>query len=70
MNSEAVSKLKADPDNAGSVLGWGVYRLAPWRLQGVYETEDEARAQAKAAGAGYIANYGSHVPGTDDFIGS
>lgn len=70
MNSEAVSKLEADPDNAGSVLGWGVYRRAPWDLQGVYETEVEARAQAKEAGEGYIASYGSHIPGTDDFIGS
>ncbi|MEF9901149.1 MAG: hypothetical protein RR736_23980 [Pseudomonas sp.] len=69
MNNDVISKLKSDPDNAGSVLGWGVVRNAPWHLQGVYESKEEAQAQAKIAGDGYSASYGSYVPGTDNFTG-
>lgn len=69
MNNDVILKLKADPDNAGSVLGWGVYRSAPWDLQGIYQTKEEAQAQAKTSGKGYVASYGSHKPGTTDFVG-
>ncbi|MFJ2526191.1 hypothetical protein ACIOWB_24000 [Pseudomonas capeferrum] len=69
MNSDAVSKLKADPEKAGWVLGWGVYRMAPWHLQGVYDTEEKARAQADASGEGYLVSQGSHRLGSDDFVG-
>ena len=69
MNVDAVSKLKPDPENAGWVLGWGVYRMTPWHLQGVYETEQKARAEADVSGEGYLVNQGSHRLGSDDFVG-
>lgn len=69
MNNDVIAKLKKDPDNDGSVLGWGVYRNAPWNLQGVYETKDDARLQAESAGEDYVVAFGSHRIGTDDFVG-
>ena len=69
MNNDVISKLKEDPDNAGWVLGWGVYRMSPWDLQGIYQTKEEAQAQAKSSGEGYVANYGSHRVGSTDFVG-
>lgn len=63
-------QLPNDPDNAGSVLGWGVFRNSPWSLHGVFSSKDEAESQAKAAGDEYVARYGSHTPGTDNFVSS
>jgi len=60
--------LPKDPDNAGSVLGWGVVRLAPWSLHGVYPNKDEAESEAKKAGTDHEVHYGTHKPGTDDFV--
>lgn len=62
--------LKADPDSAGWVLGWGVVRNSPWSLHGVYATEIEALAESKVAGEDHAVRYGSHKPGTDDFMWS
>ncbi|AXA27627.1 hypothetical protein C1S65_16490 [Pseudomonas putida] len=64
-----IARLKKDPDNSGSVLGWGVYRMAPWDLKGVFETKEDARLQAESAGEGYVVAFGSHRVGTDDFVG-
>lgn len=61
-------QLPNDPDNAGSVLGWGVVRNSPWSLHGVFSSKDDAESQAKTAGDDYVVGYGSHVPGTDNFI--
>lgn len=62
------NQLPKDPDNAGSVLGWGVVRNSPWSLHGVFSSKNEAESQATTAGDGYVAGYGSHKLGTDDFI--
>lgn len=64
------NELPKDPDNAGSVLGWGVVRNAPWSLHGVYPSKDEAESEAKKAGEGHVVQYGSHKPGSDDFVWS
>ncbi|GAB5336255.1 hypothetical protein [Pseudomonas fluorescens] len=61
-------ELPKDPTNAGWVLGWGVVKNAPWSLHGVFLSKDEAESQAQSAGEGYVARYGSHKPGTDDFV--
>lgn len=43
--------------------GWGVYRVVPWHMQGLYRTEAEADLQAKKAGSQYAVDFGSsHVP--------
>lgn len=69
MNNDVIARLKKDPDNAGWVQGWGVYRMAPWDLKGVHETKEEARLQAESAGKDYVVAFGSHRVGTDDFVG-
>lgn len=61
-------ELPKDPNSAGWVLGWGVVRNAPWSLHGVFSSKEEAESQALKAGEGYAVRYGSHRPGTDDFI--
>lgn len=48
--------------------GWGVLRLSPWHLAGVYETSGEAETKATALGAGYVIRYGDTVGGTDQFV--
>ncbi|WP_426194385.1 hypothetical protein [Pseudomonas sp. NFXW11] len=63
-------ELPKDPINTGWVLGWGVVRHAPWSLQGVFASKDEADSQALKAGDGFKVHYGSHKPGTDDFVHS
>ena len=64
------NELPKDPDSEGWFLGWGVLRNAPWSLHGVYLNKAEAESQAKVAGEGYVARYGSHRPETDDFVWS
>lgn len=61
--------LPKDPDNAGSVLGWGVVHSAPWRFVDIYASKDAAKAEAASLGPGYRVEYGSHRLGSDDFIG-
>lgn len=60
--------LQKDGDNPGWVKGWGVYRMAPWDLAGVFSTAEEAEAVRLEKGESYKAAFGSHLPGTDDFV--
>lgn len=60
--------LKADPVNAGWVLGWGVVRGAPWHLVGVYATKDMAETKRSQFDKEYEVHYGSHRLNSDDFI--
>jgi len=57
-----------DPDNEGSVLGWGVFRMAPWHLARLFDSEDAARSYCLSLGGDYRVAYGSHRLGTDDFV--
>jgi len=61
--------FQKDSDNPGMVKGWGVYRQEPWHLAGVFSTAEEAEAVRLEKGDGYKASFGSHRPGTDDFVG-
>jgi hypothetical protein len=61
--------LPIDPDNFGSVLGWGVVEKSPWRFIDIYASKDAAEEEARARGPRFSVEYGSHRLGTDDFIG-
>ena len=39
--------------------GWGVYRVVPWHMHGIYLTELEADAEAVKAGKHYAVGFGS-----------
>ncbi|EPX7218117.1 hypothetical protein ACW16U_001671 [Escherichia coli] len=62
------NNLKADPDNQGWVLGWVVVRDKPWRLVGIYATEDGAKSKRSELNGEYEVRYGSHRLGSDDFM--
>ena len=47
--------------------GWGVLRLKPWDLAGVFVSSAEAEALARRMGVGYVVKYGDHRPGSEDF---
>ncbi|MEQ1809891.1 MAG: hypothetical protein ABL889_08195 [Terricaulis sp.] len=47
--------------------GWGVLRLKPWHLAGVFSSSVEAESLALALGSAYTIKYGEHVPGSSDF---
>lgn len=48
--------------------GWGVFRLAPWHLAGVFETSGEAEAKVAELGPAYTIRYGETRPGSDEFV--
>ncbi|ELI8130095.1 TPA: hypothetical protein ACPZQN_003874 [Yersinia enterocolitica] len=60
--------LKADPDNAGWVLGWAVVRNSPWHLAGVYATKEVAEMKVLEFGDTYQVRYGAHRLDSDDFV--
>ncbi|WKL69431.1 hypothetical protein Q1Z72_12520 [Pseudomonas qingdaonensis] len=60
--------LKPNPEIPGNVLGWGVVRSDPWSLAGVYSSKEQAQAEATRVGNDHIVAYGSHKPGTDEFV--
>lgn len=47
--------------------GWGVLRLQPWHLAGVFTSSAEAESLAHALGPAYTIKYGEHAPGSADF---
>ena len=47
--------------------GWGVVRLNPWHLAGVFVSSLDAEELAQKLGEGYIVKYGDHVFGSPDF---
>lgn len=47
--------------------GWGVVRLAPWHLAGVFASSLEAERLAAQLGPGYLVKYGDRVAGAVDF---
>ena len=38
--------------------GWGVYRVVPWHMHGIYRTEAEADAEAIKVGRQYSVAFG------------
>ena len=62
--------LVADSRNAGWVKGYGVLAPAgdPWLLYGVFPRRADAEAHARTIDAPTRVVFGSHRPGSDDFI--
>lgn len=61
------SAFELDPDNPGWIRGWGVVRMSPWALQGMYVTEAEAIAIC-AQHPGFEVKRGSRKLGSNDFV--
>ena len=66
--AERVSFLIGDAVNPGSVRGYGIFRMEPWHLAGVYKTKKEAEQKRDQSWPGYEVKFGSHRPETDDFV--
>ncbi|MGD9982349.1 MAG: hypothetical protein AB7H66_09075 [Hyphomonadaceae bacterium] len=47
--------------------GWGVLRLQPWHLAGIFTSSVEAESLARSLGPDYAVRYGEHVPGSSEF---
>ena len=47
--------------------GWGVVRLQPFHLAGVFSSSADAENLAKQLGPGYVVRYGDHAEGSLDF---
>ncbi|MES1159087.1 MAG: hypothetical protein ABUL42_04250 [Terricaulis silvestris] len=47
--------------------GWGVIRLKPWHLAGVFSSSVDAEKLAQMLGPAYVIRYGDHVMGSPDF---
>ena len=47
--------------------GWGVMRLAPWRLAGVFTASIDAEKFADSLGPNYLVRFGDHTPGLPNF---
>lgn len=48
--------------------GWGVLRLLPWHLAGVFASSVEAENLVRSLGPAYTIKYGEHVPGSSEFV--
>lgn len=51
-----------------TMVGWGVIRPNPWAFDGIYETREEAEAEASKLGSDYLVKWGEQQGGTDNFI--
>lgn len=47
--------------------GWGVVRLTPWHLAGVFKSSVDAENLADRLGPAYTVRYGDHVAGSPEF---
>ncbi len=47
--------------------GWGVVRLKPWHLAGVFTSSAEAESLARTLGPDYAVKYGDHAVGSPEF---
>ncbi|MES1198578.1 MAG: hypothetical protein ABUS48_01195 [Pseudomonadota bacterium] len=47
--------------------GWGVIRLKPWHLAGVFLSSKDAEKLAATLGPGYVVKFGDHVVGSPEF---
>jgi len=47
--------------------GWGVFRVQPWHLAGVFTSSIDAENLALSLGPAYTIKYGEHAPGSSEF---
>lgn len=47
--------------------GWGVVRLTPWHLAGIFVSSAEAEDLAETLGPDYAVKFGDHLPGSGEF---
>jgi hypothetical protein len=47
--------------------GWGVLRLRPWHLAGVFTSSVDAEKLAQSLGPDYTIKYGERSAGSPDF---
>jgi hypothetical protein len=47
--------------------GWGVLRLQPWHLAGIFTSSIDAENLARMLGPAYAVTYCDHVHGSPDF---
>lgn len=47
--------------------GWGVVRLNPWHLAGVFTSSIDAENLARNLGPGYVVKFGDRALGSPDF---
>lgn len=47
--------------------GWGVVRLKPWHLAGIFASSIDAEALAATLGPAYAVQFGEHTPGSGEF---
>ena len=48
--------------------GWGVIRVSPWRLAGIFESEAKATARQIKLGPTYIVRFGVGFAHSSDFF--
>lgn len=60
------SNLPEDPVFRDHVLGWVVFREAPWRIQGIYSSKERAKEEASQSGDEYQVIYASHWLGSQE----
>jgi len=47
--------------------GWGVVRVKPWHLAGVFAASVEAEMLAQSLGPAYVVKYGERPAGSPEF---
>jgi hypothetical protein len=47
--------------------GWGVVRIRPWHLAGIFTSSADAENLAQLLGPGYSVKYGEHAAGSPEF---
>lgn len=51
----------------GLKTGWGVLRISPWHLAGVFASSIDAENLVQRLGPGYVIKFGDHVLGSPNF---
>ena len=47
--------------------GWGVVRIKPWHLAGVFASSADAEKLAQSLSPDYLVKYGEHAAGSPEF---
>jgi hypothetical protein len=50
------------------ITGWGVVRIAPWHLAGIFHSQAEALEHQKTLGKDYVVHFGTGFAHSSDFF--